>query len=357
MKPGFPLLVFLLPTTFSFSRIQPIRHDRHMVISRIPPLMAKGASKKKSKPKKGNPPKGFGGPVSALGTKSAKLAGEDRRRALLTRGEKLYDTLEGLGESQVFEDQIIYRDYVVCARAIQRNGSSSGVLRDWIPAAYLAFISRSNEEVDKPLCERIVTSVAKEAWLRLCGSLPSLKGVISAADVEYAVEPLEDFMKYVYTQVDSTSSSTVLPLSNARKLLGLDEDWKSDDIKALKQRHRALVKTCHPDAFPDDPAATERFREVQDAYRLLMDASHQSWTGSDSWFASLGGQERRAFSGALKLGSLTPLNDEDMSLDVEDTMAVAQTIITRRVEFQAATCPFDPDIIQAFAMRSVLSAK
>jgi molecular chaperone DnaJ len=50
---------------------------------------------------------------------------------------------------------------------------------------------------------------------------------------------------------------------------------KNADADAIKKAYRALARRHHPDRNPDDPAAEERFKEVQDAYDLLSDAERR----------------------------------------------------------------------------------
>jgi len=53
------------------------------------------------------------------------------------------------------------------------------------------------------------------------------------------------------------------------KILGVAENASDDEIK---KAYRALAKKYHPDANPDDPSATDRFKEVAEANRVLSDA-------------------------------------------------------------------------------------
>jgi len=52
------------------------------------------------------------------------------------------------------------------------------------------------------------------------------------------------------------------------KVLGLSRDASQDDIR---KAHRKLVRKYHPDANPEDPRAEERFKEIQQAYEVLLD--------------------------------------------------------------------------------------
>jgi DnaJ-class molecular chaperone len=50
-------------------------------------------------------------------------------------------------------------------------------------------------------------------------------------------------------------------------VLGLE---RGADAAAVKLAYRRLVKACHPDVAPDDPAAEARFHEIRRAYDLLQ---------------------------------------------------------------------------------------
>ncbi|MEP3436892.1 MAG: DnaJ C-terminal domain-containing protein [Hoeflea sp.] len=51
-------------------------------------------------------------------------------------------------------------------------------------------------------------------------------------------------------------------------VLGVSKTAKAEDIKSA---YRQLAKTWHPDQNPDDPQAGNRFAEISNAYKLLID--------------------------------------------------------------------------------------
>ncbi|MSR05910.1 MAG: molecular chaperone DnaJ [Gemmatimonadetes bacterium] len=53
------------------------------------------------------------------------------------------------------------------------------------------------------------------------------------------------------------------------KSLGVPETASADD---LKKAYRRLAKKYHPDASPNDAGASERFKEISEAYSVLSDA-------------------------------------------------------------------------------------
>src|SRR3954469_20857623 len=52
------------------------------------------------------------------------------------------------------------------------------------------------------------------------------------------------------------------------KTLGVAKDAKADDIK---KAYRRLARKYHPDVNPNDKAAEDKFKEVQEAYDVLSD--------------------------------------------------------------------------------------
>ena len=60
-------------------------------------------------------------------------------------------------------------------------------------------------------------------------------------------------------------------LSECYRLLGLPRDATVDDIKVA---YRRLARKYHPDVNQNDPAAGEKFRQVQEAYKILKDTDH-----------------------------------------------------------------------------------
>ena len=56
-------------------------------------------------------------------------------------------------------------------------------------------------------------------------------------------------------------------VTDPRKVLGVGPDASQDEIK---KAYRQKAKECHPDLHPDDPKATEKMNEVNEAYDMLM---------------------------------------------------------------------------------------
>src|SRR5688500_19201792 len=52
------------------------------------------------------------------------------------------------------------------------------------------------------------------------------------------------------------------------EVLGVSRNASDEE---LKRAYRKLAREYHPDRNPDDPAAEERFKEIQGAYDVLSD--------------------------------------------------------------------------------------
>lgn len=61
--------------------------------------------------------------------------------------------------------------------------------------------------------------------------------------------------------------------TNFYTLLGLERDATAEEIR---QAYRDAVRRLHPDVHPEDPAAPERFLQVQKAYETLNDATKRA---------------------------------------------------------------------------------
>lgn len=67
--------------------------------------------------------------------------------------------------------------------------------------------------------------------------------------------------------------------------LGVSKKASADEIK---QAHRKLVRKYHPDRNPDDSAAEDRFKEVQQAYDTLSDPEKRKAYDRGGMFGGMG---------------------------------------------------------------------
>ena len=52
------------------------------------------------------------------------------------------------------------------------------------------------------------------------------------------------------------------------KILGVD---RTASEKEIKKAFRKLARECHPDVNPDDKAAEQRFKDINEAHEVLSD--------------------------------------------------------------------------------------
>jgi molecular chaperone DnaJ len=70
------------------------------------------------------------------------------------------------------------------------------------------------------------------------------------------------------------------------KVLGVSKKAGDDEIK---KAYRKLARKYHPDRNPDDPAAEEKFKEVQGAYDTLSDPEKREQYDQGGMFSGFGG--------------------------------------------------------------------
>jgi hypothetical protein len=73
--------------------------------------------------------------------------------------------------------------------------------------------------------------------------------------------PLYSFFTFEVKKVDFDD------IDKAKKLLGLGEEVNALEIKTS---YRRLARDRHPDRFPDDIDAQQKFEEIQSAYKMLL---------------------------------------------------------------------------------------
>jgi molecular chaperone DnaJ len=87
------------------------------------------------------------------------------------------------------------------------------------------------------------------------------------------------------------------------QVLGVGESAKPEEIK---KAYRRLAKQYHPDARPGDAAAAERFKEVNEAYSVLSDASKRKQYDLMRKYGPLGSAAGRRGASTGRTGGAPP---------------------------------------------------
>jgi molecular chaperone DnaJ len=134
------------------------------------------------------------------------------------------------------------------------------------------------------------------------------------------------------------------------EILGVDRRATQDEIK---QAYRRLARDTHPDVRPNDPQATERFKEINEAYSVLSDPAKRSQYDR---FGQVGA-ERSPFGGTSPFDDIFdmffggrprttpaepagPERGADLRYDLEVTLEDVARGVERRIAVpRLETCP------------------
>ena len=177
---------------------------------------------------------------------------------------------------------------------------------------------------------------------------------IARNEIQYSVESVDSFHKYVYDDVVEVNTKKKDPeqtmtKSEAMKILGLlnegssasvskrDEISKSD----IKQSYKKLAFNLHPDRFTGSTEECEEARNQFGRVKLAYDTLSSGVRGEEgiSWYESLGGKERTGLVGPINLLPLTVAHE-----------------YMKRHDAEGACLPLDPSMVQSFVARHLRSA-
>lgn len=177
---------------------------------------------------------------------------------------------------------------------------------------------------------------------------------IARNEIQYSVESVDSFHKYVYDDVVEVNTKKKDPeqtmtKSEAMKILGLlnegssasvskrDEISKSD----IKQSYKKLAFNLHPDRFAGSTEECEEARNQFGRVKLAYDTLSSGVRGEEgiSWYESLGGKERTGLVGPINLLPLTVAHE-----------------YMKRHDAEGACLPLDPSMVQSFVARHLRSA-
>jgi hypothetical protein len=237
--------------------------------------------------------------------------------ASLLRLEKRYEELL----LKAAKEETVPSEYIVCAR-------DDKVIRDWVP-------------IGQVICDNAADPIP--ILSRYCRELVHVASVgsrvfasIQRQDIEYAIENIDSFYKYVYESVfeQPPDEESLRRAISILQLEGVDLD-----LNTIKQQYRKRSFACHPDrqrekTGAEQKAAAEEYNQVQEAYTRLLVSGGIRKEGS-SWYESLGGRERTEFVGPVKLLSLKE----------------ASSLGTTGQDF-GAVIGLEPSIVETFVARS-----
>ena len=254
---------------------------------------------------------GFGGSSSTkknVNKKKSSMSKFDAQASLL-RCEVQYEELLKLYENpdvtkdneEEEEIDTNLMEYLVAARCKRVSG-----FQDWVPIAQLVLVMGAGFESALSL-QKALSLYCREIHAAGSYAAPVLS-TASRNEIEYSVEPLSTWQKFVYDDVieqqqKSKGNAPKMTRAQAREVLGLVEN--EDDRALVKKAWRMKSFEFHPDRFvgreetEEAIAAPVALEKVNLAYETLSSGIKSNGSGG-SWYESLGGKQRQDFSGAMK---------------------------------------------------------
>jgi len=100
---------------------------------------------------------------------------------------------------------------------------------------------------------------------------------------------------------------------NDYKILQIPRTASPEEIK---KAYRNLAKKYHPDVNPDKKKATEKFKEISEAYEVLMDQSKKSHFDAFGYTSDLFGPGGFQWNSFTRFSDVSDILDESMIKDI-----------------------------------------
>ncbi|KAL7452752.1 hypothetical protein ACHAWC_004473, partial [Mediolabrus comicus] len=218
------------------------------------------------------------------------------------------------------------------------------------------------EAIMESTLQAAISYYCREINYAACLSAPSAFQSLPRNNVEYGVEPIDSFMRYVYEDViegkkggNGESSSTTangnaagsssssssngggMTKAQAREILELEAGVT--DTTLIKTAYKKQSFKYHPDRVSEEDRASssDKFGLIKRAYDTLNSGIRNS--DKQSWYESLGGRERNEFMGPITL----------LSMDKASALC--------NKAFRSAVVGIDPDLTMAFVARNQAAAR